>query len=385
MAGNIASSSIARPGQIDNTGDVTALDQILFNGMVEHAFKAANKLFGLLRSKPLTPGNAGEEFQLIGKVKSDTHQAGEDILGTKFLQRARTGRRTVYADRPEMSVVFEDSLEKVLSDWDSSNEYAVEIGDALAKKMDHNLFRVLARCARGYVTSVYTGEPNNARVDTTANYDTTGTTTKTQGVLFAGDAGGTATTWTAALWLAAVLRAKRSFDDRNLPKANRYLMIRNEVNEVIFSSILVKDLIDTDYMSGPNANVQEGEIGRLYGFTVIVSNNWPGDDDDAAVQNFTTTVNYVGAVGNDYRCDFRNTISGTGSVNGSNTLSIAFMRPAAGSLTTEGLNIEMRDAWQNRGSAIIGEYVSGHGPLRPNVVIEIVGRQWVSGMLPLPT
>ena len=378
MSGDITSGSISRPGQENLTGDVVALNQVMFTGAVEHAFEAANKLLGLPRVKELVPGRVGEEFQLIVSVGTTTHQVGEDILDAGFLEQAASGRRTIYADRPELSVVFMDSLEQVLTDWDAASEYATAIGTALGKKADQNLFRVLARYARGYVSTVYSGEPTNLAIDTTDYYAASPVaTTLNQGVLFAGDASAPAVTWTADLWLDAVLRAKRSFDDRNFPMEGRVLLITNEVNEVIFQSISAIDLIDTDYMNGANANTMEGEVGRLYGFTVIKSNNWPDDD-------YVLDTNFIGTVGNPYAANFEKTISTVDTANddGSNTLSFALMMPAVGTVRTKEIGVEMQHSWQNQGDAIFGKYIMGHAALRPNMVIEILGRKWTDVMLP---
>lgn len=374
---NITTGEVLRPGQIDGTGDNLALDQIIFTGSVMAAFQAANKLLGLTRVKELAPGVKGEEFQLIGDVSSHTHQVGEDVLADDFLQAALTGRRKIYADRPEIATTFVDELEDIMSDWDSMEEHSRAIGTALGKRVDQNLFRLLARAARGHITSVYTGEPNNAQIDTTANYDTTGTDTLDKGVYFTGT--GTATTsvtWTIALWLTAVLDAKLAFDDRDLPEDGRILLIRNDVMQRIFSTTVVKDLIDQDYTTSVNGTVQKGEIGMLYGFRIMKSNNWPTDD-------YTDQTSWIGGStgeGNDYRCDFTRTLASVG-VEGANTLSFCFLGSALGTVRTRNISVEVHETWRNQGEAMLGKYIMGHNVLRPNQVVEIQGRQYVANML----
>lgn len=375
---SITVGQMVRPGQIDGTGDPLALDQVLFTGAVMAAFQATNKLLGLTKVKELQPGNKGEEFQLIDEVGSAYHTVGKDVLHDDFLDAALTGRRTIFVDRPKITTVFIDSLEDMISDWDSANVHATAIGNELGRSVDKNLVRCLARCARGYITSVYTGEPNNLNIDH-ATYTTT-VTSLTEGVLFAGDSA-SANTWTAANWLDSVLTAKRNFDDRNFPEEGRILLITNAVMQEIFSNASIEDLIDTDYTTSPNGNVMTGEVGMLFGFRLVKFNNWPED-------NHTDQTNYIGGSsyeGNDYRCDMRTAISGTGDVNGSNTISIAFMMPAVGTVRTAGIGIEMHESWRNQGDALLGKYIMGHNGLRPNMAIEIMGRQWDTLMLPKPS
>jgi N4-gp56 family major capsid protein len=69
-----------------------------------------------------------------------------------------------------------------------------------------------------------------------------------------------------------VLKLKLALDKQNIPQAGRFLLVSPDFYAVLLSDPRFVDAAQY----GSNAPVQNGEVGRVLGFSVIVSNNLPG-------------------------------------------------------------------------------------------------------------
>jgi hypothetical protein len=348
--------TLTGPGQSNGTGDRTTLLLKQFGGEVIAEFEQAFKLRPLHLVKSLAPGRKADTFPVLGKALSAYHQVGNNILvdedsaGTDYLQNIKAAERLIYADREAVSPVFVDKLEEMLAHWDVRNQYAKQLAVALAKRADQNCIRSLAIAARQAAT--FTGAQVGAYVN--GGKYALGGVAGGAAVADATIGGIEGTELTGTVFASTVAWARRYMNDNDVPLDDRYLLVSPSTVYLLLNGAAGRDFVHKDYLPAGNGGLVEGTVGKMHGFTVIETSNFPTD-------NYTATDNQPGGSGNSYVVD----------MSSSATRAIAFHRSALGSVVASDIGIETEYKMEYRGNLVIASYVMGHAPLRPGAVVEI--------------
>lgn len=333
---SIAANGVLRPGIINQpTGtDPAAMLLTVFAGEVLAQFEEMNIAMARTRVKTVSGGAKSYQFPVIGLAGTKYHVPGEDILtDSGYLQTIKGGQRLIHADRVLTSSVFLDKLDQILNHWDARSEYAQQLGRAIAKTVDQNILRVLYEAAHVASDALFTGSlGGNHIVD--ADGDTNG-----------------------ASFVDAVFKLAVLFDEKDVPKENRYLAVSPAQMRLLFTSgagaIQTLEWVDSDYNGGNNGSgFAGGRVARLAGFELVVTNHI-----DQGAGTFGTTDNqYSSSVANDYQI----TVGA-----GEDILALGWQEQAVGTVKIADLSLESEYMIRYQGDVLVAKMIAGHGILRP--------------------
>lgn len=288
--------------------------------------------------KPLTmvrtiPDGKSAQFPVLGTATAKFHVPGESLFNTatdgsqEYLSEIKHAERVINVDPARISPVLISDLDEAMNHYDVRARYAALLGESLAQELDQTLAKVAILTARESETISGTGHGGN-----------------TIGKNFSGAADSTAE---ALLWVDAIYEAAQQFDEDNVPKEDRvvvvtpatfYLMLRYAKDE----------LINTDYSAG-NGNVARARLRQAADMEIIVSNNLPNGTNPTpgSIERNTYDANFT------------------------NTLAVAFQKSAFGVVELRGLSFEAKWSTEYQGHLMVAKHVWGAAPLRPECAIEI--------------
>lgn len=287
-----------------------------------------NKIRPRVRRRMVRSGKVAQ-FPAIGKVTAAYHTRGVNLLETSgLLSNPDTNERTIHIDKKLVAGVFLDELDEVLAHYELRQEYAEEIGRAMAETDDRQLLQLLAIGAR----------------------QTTGTTSDhpVGGVLY-DDTDGISS---ASDMILALRVAKQKMDENDVPETGRFAVVRPDYYNALVDES--NQFLDKDIQMGMNGGVDAGVIKRVFGMELIWSNNLPST-------NITDTTNQHSgeADQNAYNDNFTGTI---GVVGHSSSLG-----------TAQRMGTRASVDWipENQGWMLLGKQAVGHNFLRPEACFEI--------------
>ena len=312
-------TNIARPNQVNATGDVRATALKLFSGEVFNAFNSASIAQGLVRSYTLRGGKS-KQFLMQGKLGAGYHTAGTPILGDSPLKAAE---KTILMDDLLVASQFVYDLDEVLSQYSQRAEMSKQIGEALAKHYDERIFRVLDKASRE--ASPVSGEEGGFEVSI-----------------------GNGNEFDAQAIVDGFFEAAAVLDERNAPADGRVAVLSPRQYYSLISSV------DTNILNREIGNNQ-GDMNSgkglvsIAGISIRKSNNLP----------FMSAYNTdVDGENNDYS-DSNATCAG-----------LIFHKEAAGVLTSIAPSVETTSGdfhVQYQGDLIVGKLAMGVGSLRTSV------------------
>lgn len=309
--------TLSRLGQQNATGDADALFLKVFSGMVLTAFSETN----VMRSRHMVrsiPNGKSAQFPATWKGSARYHVPGTFITGTavKHNERIITIDDLLLADRAIAEI------DEAKNHYDVRSIYAQDIGSALARQFDQNVFRVGVLTARASAT-VQGGNGGTVLYGVSAT-----DSDDLEGAAFA---------------------AAQAMDEKDVPPTERYLGL----SPASFYALLQGSdkVINLDYNPTPNGGFAAGTMNQLAGMEIVKSNNVPNDDDSA-------NTNIPAA----YRADF------------DHTSGLAWHRSAMGTVNLIGLAMETWWEPLVQSYIMLGKYALGHGILRPESAVELSSR-----------
>lgn len=300
--------NVQNSGQINLSGDRTAMYLKLFGGEVMTAFEI-NCVFKDKVFKQSISGGKSKQFPIMGRNTASYHTVGTEILGNNVA----VAERVITIDDMLVSSVFLSDWDEAVQHYETRSKHAVEIGNALAVKYDKTHAQVGVLAARA--SSPITGE-NGGTSLTDANYGTSG----------------------AAL-AAGAFDVRQLADEANLSGAMRmfvrpaqyYLMAET-------TSLLNKDW-------GGAGSFAKAEIPEVGGLEIVKTNNLPNSNINSGPSkyqgNFSTTV---ALVMNEY---------------------------AVGSLTLVDVAVDTKYMLERLGTFVLGRMAFGADVLRPICAFEL--------------
>ena len=316
----MANATPSRVGQALGTGDARNLFLKVFSGEVLTTFNNNTIMKDKTRVRNLTSGKSAQ-FVGIGKTSAAYHTPGTEITGSIIQQ----DEKTITIDDLLISSTFIARIDEAMSQFDVRSEYSIQMGQSLGQTYDRNLLSLAIKAAR---------DPAGLGKGMVGQTDAVSV--------------GIGATYTVDTLVAAAYAAAQSFDERNIPADQRYLIVPPAVYYKMVNS---DKLLNLFYNPGNNGSYSDGKVQTVAGFTIIKSNN-------LAVDHTAATATYP-----DYSSKY--------AVDASATVGL-FMHPAAmGTVKLLDLASEMEYDMRRQGTLMVSKMAVGHGILRPECLYEI--------------
>lgn len=313
----MADANVARIGQINQTGDVTALFLKVFAGEVLTAFDAENLALSRTQTRSISSGKSAQ-FPRSGLIGANYHTPGTEITGTKLNQ----AEVVINIDDLLISHGFIANIDEAMNHYDVRSIYSTEIGRALAKQMDYHILQTGVLGARS--ANVVTGLPGGSVITLAAAGD------EADGLKLA-----------KALFSAAQL-----LDEKNVPMDGRTVYLRPAQYYALAQSTVV---INKDW--GGAGAYSDGKVLRVAGIEILKTNNLP----NSVVANGTVQA----GTANRYAGDFAKTVG------------LVMHSSAVGTVKLLDLGMETQYDVRRQGTLMVAKFACGHGVLRPEAAIEL--------------
>ncbi len=321
----------------DTTPDTFAnqLDLFLkvFSGEVLTTYERRNKIRDKVRVRTIKSGKSAQ-FPAIGKMVAAYHLSGISLVdpnvdaasGTPLLTNVLHGEQEIFIDRKLIAGALIDELEEVQNHYEIRQDYAEEIGRALATTDDKQLLQVIALGAR-------------ATAAVTTDHTLGAVIMNNSALQLSTDVG---------LFIDAVRAAAVKMDQNDVPLEDRFIALPPvQYHRLVDNG----EAINRDFNPDSNGSRSAGVIERIFGFEIIKTNNLPQS---------TIATNLVGIRNTD-------TYGGVFDL----TLAVCFHTTAVGTVRMMGMTssvdwLPTLQAWQ-----LLGKQAVGHGVLREGACIEI--------------
>lgn len=313
----MSNANPSRVGQAGLTGATDALFLKVFSGEVMSTFNAQTVMKEKTRIRSIQNGKSAQ-FPAIGKTVAEYHTAGAEILGNNI----EHGEKVITIDDLLISNTFIANIDEAKNHYDVRAEYSKQMGQALAQTYDRNLLSMAIKAAR---------DPSGL-----------GAGIAGQGSAASVSIGATPTT---AQTVAAIYDAAATLDTRNVPEAERFVI----VSPTVYYALVQDDkLINRDF--GANGSYSDGSVLNVAGMTIIKSNNLAVDHTTAsAFPDFSSKY----------------------AVAATDTKALVIQRQALGTVQLMDMATEMEYDIRRQGTLAVSKMAVGHGVLRPECIIEL--------------
>lgn len=327
MATGTASSPVRfGAGQSSPTNN-RALFLDVFGGEVLTAFDNATVTLDKHMVKSLNGGAKSYRFPKTWKASAEYHTPGTELLGNDFT----TGETTINVDDILVSHYAIADLDRILSHFDMRSVISAEMGRALAKVFDKNVFRQIILAARTAGSSPF---PGGEKI-TDASLAATGGK------------------YNGADWIDAIRDANIRLFNKDVPEdMPRYLAVKAEVFDAIkFAKdsdgnyiVLDRAYQSSDIAGGLNSRAESIKID---GVTVVKSRNIPGTDESADTGVYSK-----------YRGDF------------SHTEGVMWCPQAVATVKLLDISMETERDVRRLEDFMVSKMFVGHGTMRPEMAVE---------------
>jgi len=322
----MSNATASRLGLVNNSGtSYEALFLKVFSGEVLTAFSENNVFGEALHTVRTISSGKSAQFPVTGTASAAYHTPGNLLTGGAILHN----EKIINIDDLLISQSFVANIDELMNHYDVRAIYASELGKALAKRFDQNVAKTIANASRGSTT--LTGG-SGGTVLTLASGNTASANV------------------TGDELAAAIYDIAQAFDERDIPKTDRFVVLPPAEFYKIPESATRS--INTDFNPGGNGSYASGTVHQIAGMPVIMSNNIPQSN---------VGSNPGGS---------NNTYSGDDS----KTIGLVFHKSAVGTvklldMTTEISGNDYQVMYQ--GTLMVAKYALGHGTLRPEAAATI--------------
>lgn len=323
------SSSPARFGAGQSSpADNRALFLDVFGGEVLTAFDLATVTLDKHMVKSVGGGAKSYRFPKTWKASAEYHTPGTELLGNDF----QTGELTVNVDDILVSHYAITDIDRILSHFDMRSIITKEMGSALAKVFDKNVFRQIVRAARDAGSSPFPGGTRKADV------------------ALAADGNGK---YNGIDWIDAIRSANLDLFNKDVPEdMPRYLAVKAEVFDAIKYAkdttgqylVLNRDFQANDIAGGISARA---ETLNIDGVTIVKSRNIPSADESADTGVYAK-----------YRDDY------------SATLGVMWTPQAVATVKLMDIALETERDVRRLEDFMVAKLFVGHGTMRPEMAVE---------------
>lgn len=353
-------TTVTRPGQVNNAGSALALFLKVFAGEVLTTFEETNVMKALIQMRTIPYGKSAQ-FPVTGRADAVYHTPGVNLLDSTnspaTLFQIPSNERVINVDNKLISATTINSWDEAVNHYDVRSVYSGELGRALSKKFDLLGINTAILAARASAT--ISGLNGGGSV-TDANI-------ATQGVALSN----------------ALLSAAQSMDQKDVPKDGRvaiispamfYNLIRDpSVTMVTSAGVMVPTAANpgtgfvgaasngypllNSQLSGGNGNFAAATLTQVAGFRIYVSNHIPSTNIASNDAFFGTGA--ASANGNTYYGDF------------TKTKGVAFHPSAIGGVKVQDIALESEYKIEFQGTLMLAKLIMGLGILRPECAVEL--------------
>lgn len=312
------------------TGGDDQLLLTMFSGEVLNVFRDKNLM--MQKSRVMTVG-PGKDFQFprIGQADTAYHVRGESLLdNTKgYLSEVEHTDTTIAVDKVLLSSLFVDNWDELVKHYETRSEYSYQLGAALARKMDKQLFALAANHALATVGSDFGEAINASKTDSTLINKAGVNGTDTAGMQALED---------------AMVEAASSFAAKDVPMDDVTFFIRPDQ---YYALQKYGALLNTDFGNAGNGSQANGAIFKGYGFNIEWTNHLP---QGAVTPGAQENSDYTTARG---------------------ITALAMERGAIGTVMRQSVQTETDYQVERQGTLLVSKIVCGHGVLRPECLATI--------------
>lgn len=134
---------MTRPGAINsNASDPYALALTQFSGEILASFDKKRVLAGMVKNRTITKGRS-VQFPLVGRAAAHYHTAGSRVN----LDDIKSAQRTITVPGVITAATAIDDFESAILHYDSRQEYAKQLGEALANLREIHTAMILAQAS----------------------------------------------------------------------------------------------------------------------------------------------------------------------------------------------------------------------------------------------
>ena len=312
-------------GSLDNR----SLYLDIFGGEVLTAFDLATVTLDKHTVKSLSGGAKSYRFPKTYQATSEYHTPGVELLGNDF----STSELTINVDDILVSHYAISDLDRILSHFDMRSIISAEMGRALAKVFDKNVFRQLILAARQAAASPFPG--GSSIVDT-------GLAPNGSGV------------YNGKEWIEAIRNANIVLFNKDVPDdMPRYLAVTTEVFDAIKYAQDASNqylVLNRDFAGQPNSGGITGRADTMMvdGVTICKSRNMP-----------TTNETSTATVYSKYRADY------------SKTVGVMWCPQAVATVKLLDVSLETERDVRRLEDFLVAKSFVGHGTMRPEMAIEL--------------
>jgi hypothetical protein len=301
-------------GQINLAGDPQALFLKVFSGLVQNAYDRAVIYQDKVINRTLASGKSAQ-FPTTGLAGVRYHTPGQEITGATIPM----AEKLILLDDLLISDLFIAYIDDLMNHYDVRSNYAHQMGQALARFDDQNMSRIITNAARAAAT--ITGGQAGRQI-TDADLATDG----------------------QKVW-SAIFNAGVGLDQSDIPQDGRFAV----VDPVRYALALRSEKpINTDLNPGGNGSLASGKLFLINDIPLSKTNNMAQANDIA---------NAMMPAGRQH--DY------------SPTVGQVLHRSAAGTVTMQGMTMQMMEDIRRQGHLMIGKLLKGYGDLRPEAAYEL--------------
>lgn len=325
--------TITSPGRHGASGvDLTEMYLRMFSGEVLNIFRDKNVMMQRSRVMNVGPGKSFQ-FPRIGQADTAYHVRGESLLNPAktYLSDVEHTDTTIAVDKILLSSLFVDNWEELIQHYETRSEYAYQLGAALARKMDKQLFALAANHAADTKGSPFDLALNADKTDS-ALIEVSGVSDSDS------DAG-------AIALETAMIKAAGNFASKDVAMDDVCFFIRPEA---YYNLQRQGRLLNTDNGNAGNGSQAGGTILKGYGFKIDWTNHLPG------------ATGVTPGTGENLEYGI------SGQVD-----ALAMERGALGTVMRNQVQTESDYQVERQGTLLVSKVVCGHGVLRPECLATI--------------
>jgi hypothetical protein len=323
MATGTASSPVRFGKGQSSPVDNRSLYLDVFGGEVLTAFDNATVTLDKHTVKSLSGGAKSYRFPKTWKAEAEYHTPGTELLGNDFT----TGEITVNVDDILVSHYAIADLDRILSHFDMRSIISNEMGRALAKVFDKNVFRQIITAARDTGSSPFPGGESIADASLTV--------------------GGSGIDW-----IDAIRDANLRLFNKDVPEdMPRYLAVNAETFDKIKYATDANGqylILNRDFgHAGAGGLDARAETIKIDGVTVVKSRNIPNSDESADAGVYSK-----------YRGDY------------STTTGVMWCPQAVATVKLLDISMETERDVRRLEDFMVSKMFVGHGTMRPEMAVE---------------
>jgi hypothetical protein len=323
--GQASSPTRIGSGQSASPVDTRSLFLDVFGGEVLTAFDNATVTLDKHTVKSLNGGAKSYRFPKTWKASAEYHTPGAELLGNDF----QTGEISINVDDILVSHYGIADLDRILSHFDMRSIISKEMGGALAKVFDKNVFRQLVLAARDTGSAPFPGGESIVNP-----------LCKNTGVI------------SGIAWLDAIRDANMRLFNKDVPEdMPRYLAVNAETFDAIKYA---KDangqylILNRDFQADNAGGIQKrSETITVDGVTIVKSRNIPSTNETTATTVYSK-----------YRANY------------ATTTGVMWCPQAVATVKLMDISMETERDVRRLEDFMVSKMFVGHGTMRPEMAIE---------------